>query len=42
MPIVNITNEMADMIASTREYETSVSAMNAHKSMFSKALEIGK
>jgi len=42
MPNVNITNEMADMIASTRAYEANVSAMTAEKSMFSKALEIGK
>ena len=39
---VNIMNEMADMIASTRAYEANVSAMTAEKSMFSKALEIGK
>jgi len=42
MPNVNIMNEMADMIASTRAYEANVSAMTAEKSMFSKALEIGK
>ncbi|MBU3180647.1 flagellar basal body rod protein FlgC [Clostridium psychrophilum] len=42
MPNVNITNEMADMVASTRAYEANVSAMAAEKSMFSKALEIGK
>ncbi|HEY8889992.1 MAG TPA: flagellar basal body rod protein FlgC [Clostridium sp.] len=42
MPNVNILNEMADMIASTRAYEANVSAMAAEKSMFSKALEIGK
>ncbi|MBW9170651.1 flagellar basal body rod protein FlgC [Clostridium estertheticum] len=42
MPNVNILNEMADMIASTRAYEANVSSMTAQKSMFSKALEIGK
>ena len=42
MPNVNILNEMADMVASTRAYEANVSAMTAEKSMFSKALEIGK
>jgi len=42
MPNVNILNEMADMIASTRAYEANVSSMTAEKSMFSKALEIGK
>jgi len=42
MPNVNILNEMADMIASSRAYEANVSSINAQKSMFSKALEIGK
>lgn len=42
MPNVNILNEMADMIAATRSYEANVNAINAEKSMFSKALEIGR
>lgn len=42
MPNVNILNEMADMIAATRAYEANVSSINAQKSMFSKALEIGR
>lgn len=42
MPNVNILNEMADMIAATRAYEANVNAINAEKSMFSKALEIGR
>ena len=42
MPNVNILNEMADMIASTRAYEANVNSINAQKSMFSKALEIGR
>ena len=42
MPNVNILNEMADMIASTRAYEANVTSINAQKSMFSKALEIGR
>ena len=42
MPNVNILNEMADMIASTRAYEANVNAMNAEKGMFSKALEISR
>lgn len=42
MPNVNILNEMADMISATRSYEANVSAITAEKSMFSKALEIGK
>jgi flagellar basal-body rod protein FlgC len=42
MPNVNILNEMADMIAATRAYEANVNAINAEKSLFSKALEIGR
>jgi flagellar basal-body rod protein FlgC len=41
-PNVNILDEMADLISSTRSYEANVSAMNAEKSMFSSALTIGK
>ncbi len=41
-PNVNIMNEMADMISSTRAYEANVTAMNSEKSMFMKALEIGR
>ena len=42
MPNVNILNEMADMIAATRSYEANIDTLNAIKSMFIKALEIGK
>lgn len=42
MPNVNTLNEMADMIAATRAYEANVSAMTSEKTMFNKALEIGK
>ncbi|WP_084315526.1 flagellar basal body rod protein FlgC [Clostridium hydrogeniformans] len=42
MPNVNILNEMADMIAATRSYEANVDTLNSMKSMFSKALEIGR
>lgn len=42
MPNVNILNEMADMMASTRAYEANVTAINDEKGMFTKALEIGK
>ena len=41
-PNVNILNEMADMIASTRAYEANVDTLNANKNMFAKALEIGR
>lgn len=42
MPNVNILNEMADMITATRSYEANVNAIDSEKSMFMKALEIGK
>lgn len=42
MPNVDVTKEMVDMIAATRSYEANVTALNAAKSMFVKALEIGK
>lgn len=42
MPNVNILNEMADMMSSTRAYEANVTAMNDEKGMYTKALEIGR
>lgn len=41
-PNVNVLNEMADMIAATRAYEANVDTLTANKSMFMKALEIGR
>lgn len=41
-PNVNILNEMADMIASTRSYEANVDTLTANKNMYMKALEIGR
>ena len=42
MPNVNVVNEMVDMITATRAYEANVTASNAYKNMFLKALEIGR
>ncbi|CAM4277979.1 flagellar basal-body rod protein FlgC [Paenibacillus endophyticus] len=42
MPNVDVTKEMVDMIAATRSYEANVTALNATKAMFVKALEIGR
>ena len=42
MPNVNVLNEMADMMVAQRSYDANVDTFNALKSMFSKALEIGK
>ncbi len=41
-PNVNTVNEMVDMIAATRAYEANVAMINGSKSMFLKALEIGR
>lgn len=42
LPNVDILKEMVDMISATRSYEANVTALNASKAMFMKALEIGK
>ncbi|NHN28388.1 flagellar basal body rod protein FlgC [Paenibacillus agricola] len=42
MPNVDVLKEMVDMISATRSYEANVTALNASKSMISKALEIGR
>lgn len=42
LPNVNIVSEMVDMISASRAYEANVTALNASKSMMSKALEIGR
>ncbi|MCY6483678.1 flagellar basal body rod protein FlgC [Clostridium aestuarii] len=42
MPNVNILNEMADMMVAYRAFEANVTAMNSEKSMFMKALQIGR
>lgn len=42
LPNVDVLKEMVDMISATRSYEANVTALNATKSMFTKALEIGK
>ncbi|PZE22458.1 flagellar basal body rod protein FlgC [Paenibacillus xerothermodurans] len=42
MPNVDVLKEMVDMISATRSYEANVTALNASKSLISKALEIGR
>ncbi len=42
MPDVNIVEEMTDMITATRAYEANIQAVNAAKTMATRALEIGK
>lgn len=41
-PDIDIITEMADMLSATRAYEANISAINAAKSMATKALEIGR
>ncbi|AKN33947.1 flagellar basal-body rod protein FlgC [Clostridium carboxidivorans P7] len=41
-PNVNVLNEMADMMVATRAYEANIDAISSEKTMFSKALEIGR
>ncbi|HXG30919.1 MAG TPA: flagellar basal body rod protein FlgC [Thermodesulfobacteriota bacterium] len=42
MPNVNVIEEMTNMMMAFRAYEASVSAFNVSKSMFMKALELGR
>ncbi|MCQ6557924.1 flagellar basal body rod protein FlgC [Paenibacillus mendelii] len=42
LPNVDVMKEMVDMISATRSYEANVTALNATKAMFVKALEIGR
>jgi flagellar basal-body rod protein FlgC len=42
LPNVDIAKEMVDLMSASRSYEANVTAMNAAKNMFVKALEIGK
>ncbi len=42
MPNVNVVNEMVDLISASRSYEANVMMINNTKSMFGKALEIGR
>jgi flagellar basal-body rod protein FlgC len=41
-PNINVMEEMANMISTTRSYEANISALNTAKSMALKALEIGR
>jgi len=42
MPNVNVVTEMTDLISASRSYEANVMLVNNAKTMFSKALEIGR
>ncbi len=42
LPNVNVLEEMVNMIGASRAYEANVQAINATRSMWSRALEIGR
>ena len=42
MPNVNIVMEMTDLISASRSYEANIQMVNNAKSMFNKALELGR
>ena len=42
MPNINIVMEMTDLISASRSYEANVQMINNEKSMFNRALEIGR
>ncbi len=42
MPNVNVVTEMVDLISASRSYEANIMMINNTKSMFGKALELGK
>lgn len=42
MPNVNVVNEMVDMISASRAYEANIAMVDGSKSMFMRALEIGR
>jgi len=42
MPNVNIVMEMTDLISASRSYEANVTMVNNARSMYMKALEIGR
>lgn len=41
-PNVDVLKEMVDLMSASRSYEASVTALNASKAMYMKALEIGR
>lgn len=41
-PNVNVVNEMVDLISATRSYEANVAVVNNARTMFLRALEIGR
>jgi flagellar basal-body rod protein FlgC len=42
MPNVDMLKEQVDLLAASRSYEANVTALNARKAMFMKALDMGR
>ncbi|HPJ38262.1 MAG TPA: flagellar basal body rod protein FlgC, partial [Spirochaetota bacterium] len=42
MPNVNVVMEMTDLISASRSYEANIMLINSERSMFNKALELGR
>ena len=42
IPNVNVVNEMVDLISASRSYEANVQVINGARTMFTRALEIGR
>lgn len=42
MPNVNVVNEMVDLISASRSYEANVQVINGARTMFQRALDIGR
>ncbi|TVR90682.1 MAG: flagellar basal body rod protein FlgC [Spirochaetaceae bacterium] len=42
MPNVNVVSEMVDLISASRSYEANIAVINGAKSMFQRALDIGR
>jgi flagellar basal-body rod protein FlgC len=42
MPNVNLVEEMVDLVTATRAYEANVAVINATKTLFARALDIGR
>ena len=42
MPNINVVTEMVDLISASRSYEANITMLNNTKTMFNKALELGR
>jgi flagellar basal-body rod protein FlgC len=42
MPNVNVVMEMTDLISASRSYEANITMINSERTMFNRALELGR